>query len=357
MISVRQTAMSELLDSRCSICKRLDWQCSRCQTKDKATRAQRKREAAEAKIAAASSAEANIATASSQVTFTFDSSVVYVIPDDIAKMTREEVDHVLCSGPKLPSPIARRISAVPLPAKRRAAPKKQPRNETAVRSVADPIRQRLKQVLRSRNEADVPSVADPKKSLRQVLKSSPHDWKMTKVLRNGHCFFQSCVLALQKLNREGMPQSMQELRSLCSEKLREWKGIIPGGLSTDDGPLNPLNFIDGVAKVQVRRGEAEVDVSLEEYCQLLSTSLYGGSDEMTMIVQLFQVQIHLFHDESYRGGDPNPVQIFVVNPNLPLTHEVNSGNSIRSYNSNLLTVVGNICFRSKDLLALGDWTW
>lgn len=252
-------AKMELLDSRCEVCKPLWCQCSTCQGKDKLRKKQARQAAAAAKIAGAASA-----------------ALLPKVPEEGAAVTSVAVD------PK------------------------------------DAPKQRLRHVLNTPFVNVNPNDA-PKQSLRQVLKSSPHDWTMAKISRSGHCLFESIALAFKKLNRPDLPQTWQDLRSVCSKQLLEWKGIIPG-----------LPNHHGMANVKITRGEKEVHVTLEEYCKLIATSLYGGSDEITIIVQMFKVQIHVFHDESYTGGDPIPVERFMVNPELPETHEVNSGNSIQS---------------------------
>jgi hypothetical protein len=249
----------ELLDSRCEVCKPLWCQCSTCQVKDKLRKKQARQAAAAAKLAGANSP-----------------ALLPKVPEKGAGVTSVAVD------PK------------------------------------DAPKQSLKNIPKTALAAVNPKDA-PKQSLRHVLKSPPHDWKMTKIPRSGHCLFESIALAFKKLNRPDLPQTWQDLRSVCSKQLLKWKGVIPGL------PINP-----GMAKVQINRGEKEVDVTLEEYCNLIATSLYGGSDEIMIIVQMFKVQIHVFHDESYTGGDPIPVQIFMVNPEMPETHEVNLGNSMQS---------------------------
>ena len=309
----------ELLDSRCSVCTKMLCQCSKCALKDKMKKKQARQAAAVAKLA-----DPVVASTANHAEHPSGSSIVVVIPDHIAQLTDSEIDQVLGSSPLKASPTARRIPAVALP-------------------------QRLAQ-----NDAKVPSVAvnfkdakdAPKYNLRNILKSFPHDWKMTKIPRFGHCLFESIALAFRKLKRpDELPQTFQELRSVCSKQLLYWKGIIP-----NFGECNPLLFNDqGIAKVQINRGdEKEVDVTLQEYCELISTSLYGGFDEIMIIVQLFKVQIHVYHDQSYTGGEPAPVQIFMVDPTLPETHEVNSGNFLHINASEcclkLFHVHGFTCF-------------
>ena len=57
-----------------------------------------------------------------------------------------------------------------------------------------------------------------------------------------------------------------------------------------------------------------------------------------IIVNMFKVQIIVYHDASYTGGDPEPVQIHMVDSEKPATHEINSGNYIHSKRCTLLTI-------------------
>ncbi len=50
---------------------------------------------------------------------------------------------------------------------------------------------------------------------------------------------------------------------------------------------------------------------------------------MMMIVQMYKLQISVYHNESYSaGGNPEPVEIVRVNPRLPVSHEANAGKSM-----------------------------
>jgi hypothetical protein len=290
--NLSQTVNMELLDSRCSVCKGMSFQCSKCASKDKLQKKQARLAATAAKLAAP--AVARLAGPPS------GSSLVDVIPDDLAQLTDQEMDHILGkNSPLKATPTARCISAVALPA------------------------------TRSHKGDKVSSVAKdaPKVNLRNILKSPPHEWTMAKIPRLGHCLFESIAMAFRKLKRPELPQTMQELRTRCARQLLDWNGVIPGN------NIKLLEFSNGVARVQVVRGEKEVDVTLQEHCQLLATNLYGGYDEFMIIVQMYKVQIHVYHDESYKGGDSEPVSIHVVISELPANHDINSGNSIHSLNA------------------------
>lgn len=258
MLSKRHNLVKmELLDSRCSICKKKEWQCSKCQQQDKIKKQRAKKEAAAAKLALRTSPNPSASDAVPS-----GSSLVHVIPDHIAQLT----------GPEL-LPVAGSAEG------------------------------------------------SPKQSLRAILKASPHNWTMTKIKRNGHCLFASIALALKNLKRPELPTTIEALREACAKQLLQWKGIIPG-------LLDPL-FHDGITTVQLYRGEKEQTISLADYCQLIRESLYGGYDEIMMIVQMYKLQISVYHDETYNaGGNSGPVETFRVNPLLPVSHESNAGKSM-----------------------------
>ena len=280
--NLSQTVMMELLDSRCSVCENMLCQCSKCASKDKEKKKQARQAAAQAKLA-----HLVVAPSALLAGFPSDSSIAVLIPDHIAQLTHQEMNQVLGKSPLMASPNSRRIRPVALP--------KQTSKDA------------------------------PKPNLRSILKSPPHEWTLSKIPRYGHCLFESIALAFRKLKRPELPQTFQELRTRCAKQLFDWNGVIPGNC-----PFVSLQFSNGVARVQVKRGEKQVDVTLQQYCDLIKTNLYGGSDEMTIIVHMYKVQIHVYHDASYRGGDPEPVQIHTVNSELPANHEINSGNSIHS---------------------------
>jgi hypothetical protein len=109
------------------------------------------------------------------------------------------------------------------------------------------------------------------------------------------------------MNRPDLPQSWKNLRTACSKQLLEWRGVIPG-------LRKPMVEADGKVRIVVTRGESEGRVTLEQYCHQIETSLYGGTEELMLIAQMFNVRIHVFHNESYIGGDPFPIESFKVNP-------------------------------------------
>ena len=292
MLSKRHNLVKmELLDSRCSVCKTKDWQCSKCQQQDKLKKNQARKEAAAAKLA-----PRTIPIPSVSDPVPSGESLVHMIPDHIAQLTRPELLRAASGTSAIqPSPNAPRFRCVPAVSL--------PPSVDHGQSVAGSAE------------------GSPKQSLRAVLKASPHNWTMIKIKRDGHCLFASIALALKNLKRPELPTTVEALREACAKQLLQWKGIIPG-------LLDPL-FHDGITTVQLYRGEKEVTISLADYCELVRTSLYGGFDEIMMIVQMYKLQISIYHNENYRGGgNPEPVEIFRVNPMLPVTHEANAGNSM-----------------------------
>jgi hypothetical protein len=140
---------------------------------------------------------------------------------------------------------------------------------------------------------------------------------MSRIPRNGDCLFESFVLAFKLLKLPNMPTTQRELRSACAKKLLEWNGNIPN--------MPNLFDTDGFTMIKAIRGEpSESKVSLEEYCSLLETNLYGGFEEIMLIVQMFRLQVHLYEDSSYRGGSPVSVPIF-RNCELAEDHPDNAG--------------------------------
>ena len=170
---------------------------------------------------------------------------------------------------------------------------------------------------------DVPAgsvLAQPKISLRKVLKSAPHHWKFAKILRDGHCFFHSFVLALNNLKIPSCPTTSQQLREACAKQLHEWNGVIPG--------LRAQLFEDGQVLYQGIRGEKERLINIDEYCSLLRTSMYGGFEEMQMIAQMYKVQVFVY-SLSIGNTCENLVPLPILMDNdFPADHAKNAGNSV-----------------------------
>ncbi len=162
-----------------------------------------------------------------------------------------------------------------------------------------------------------PAVVVSKISLRTVLKSAKHNFIMKKIPRDGHCFFNSIVKGMIDLCIPSCPKTATELRAACAEQVLAWKGEIPGRMI-------PMFDECGKFIVQEARGLQEKSVNLEEYCTLLRTSLYGGLEEIMVIVQMYKLQIVFYSDDCYRGGDPVPEK-FLVNHALSEDAEENAG--------------------------------
>jgi hypothetical protein len=253
----------ELLDSRCSICRSKFHQCSACQKLDSKKKSDMRKQAAAAKAASA------------------------------PPPTVERLPIVAAPGPVSPEAIQGQASAPPSAVERLSI----------VAAAPGPVSPEAIQVPKSL-------------SLRSVLRSSPHNWLMCKILRNGHCLFTSIVLALNKLKVPSCPKTVLELRAACAAQLSEWGGDIPG--------MQFSLFDDGKALVQTARGEKEKWITLEEYCNLLRTSLYGGMEEMQMIVQMYRLQVFLYQADAYRGGNPIPLPI-LMNNEISIHDEMNAG--------------------------------
>jgi hypothetical protein len=255
----------ELLDSRCSICRSKLHQCSACQKVDSKKKSDRRKQAAAAKAAYAASPAV------------------------------ERLPLVAAPGPVSPEAIQGQASAAP------------------------PAVERLP-IVAAPEQVSPEAIQVPKSlSLRSVLRSSPHEWLMCKIPRNGHCLFSSFVLALNKLKIPSCPKTVSELRAACAAQLYEWRGDIPG--------MQFSMFGDGKALVQTFRGEKEKWMTLEEYCNLLRTSLYGGLEEMQMIVQMYRLQVFMYQADAYHGGNPIPMPILMHNE-LSVDDEMNAGSDV-----------------------------
>ena len=188
------------------------------------------------------------------------------------------------------------------------------------------------------------------KKLRAVLKSSPLNWKMAKIPRDGHCLFSSFVMAFKENPAlTSLPQTVKELRLACSKQLWQWNGIIPN-LYAAEG--NSTLFDDyGNTRVQNHRGDALVTVNLQQYCSALEDYLYGGFEEIMLIVQMYKLQVHVYSQQFYRGGNPIPV-VVSLNPTLPPDAAENAGNNRHNNEMLLLSFAFLILScRSTNLLA------
>jgi hypothetical protein len=173
------------------------------------------------------------------------------------------------------------------------------------------------------------AVVVPKIKLRHVLKSAKHNWMIKKVDRDGHCFFRSIVKGMIDHRIPSCPKTPEELRAACADQILAWNGVIPGR------PNAPMIEKNGKIRVQQARGAPEKFYTLEQYCNLVSSSLYGGFDEMFVIVQMYKLQIFVYSDDCYRGGDPEPQKI-LLDCNLTEDAEENAGETNISVLSQLL---------------------
>jgi hypothetical protein len=134
--------------------------------------------------------------------------------------------------------------------------------------------------------------------------------------------FRSFVLAMNKLKIPSCPKSVPELRAACAAQLSEWEGNIPG--------MPYSLFQDGKTLFQRVRGEKEKWITLEEYCDLLRTSLYGGLEEMKLIIEMYKLQVCVYQADSYQGGEPIP-ELFLRNQELSEDDKFNAGDDFVFY--------------------------
>lgn len=269
-------------------------------------------------------------------------SRVYVIPNHIAQLTDEELDFVFQKQPgasffiiyttkhnsyillsphqphafsDIPSPTSRPIVPVKLDATEKAS-----RSKKSLAKSFDCVDSTV--VFDVSSSAESPDISPPvaKISLRIVLKSAPHNWTFEKIPRDGHCLFHSFVLALNNLNIPSCPKTYRELREACAKQLSEWNGFIPG--------LREQLFQEGKVLYQDIRGEKERLITLKEYCSLLRRNMYGGLEEIQLMVQMYKVQVFVYSSSvGTTSENPYPLPV-LMNNDFPPDHEKNAGNTV-----------------------------
>ena len=198
----------------------------------------------------------------------------------------------------MPSPTTRNVVAVKLPVAQGHGSKKR-------------VSQKL-----FHDPASVPSAAQPtlkqaQKTIRSKLKAS--GWTIVPIPRDGHCFFESFVRAL-KIYRPELQMTMSQLRLACADKMRELKGAVPNLKMFEEDEFGVL--------LQKKRGHAETKVTLEEYCELLKESLYGGMEEIVLLANMYKLKVTVY-DSQNCNGEP---QSYLQNSDLPADHPENAGN-------------------------------
>jgi hypothetical protein len=365
----------ELLDSRCSVCKGKSFQCSECQSKDKEKKKKARQDAAAAK---ALPAVARLAGRPS------DKSMVDMIPDAIVQMTPQEMDLILGkNSPVKATPPARRISAVALPQKRPVVSKSSQKGADVSSVVVAPVfddndpspegivvdrscfedtllraldyveptpasaasaasaaagvsssaaRPKTRKVaaVKLPDAKDVSAAAaaaaaaaaetaSRNKRLRSELKAK--GWVIVRILKNGHCLFESIARAF-KIYRPELQLSMFQIRLALAKKMKELKGVIP------NFPIQMFEENESgelFAKIKLHRDdEVETNVSLDEYCDLLCSSLYGGQEEIVLLANMYKLKLTVYdQQQSLDGSEP---QTYLQNFLLPADHPDNAGN-------------------------------
>ena len=270
----------ELLDSRCFVCKESLYQCTQCKKEDmsrrKAARLQKQALAAAAKPVPAAE------------------KLVPAPPLDDSDSDRDlqvSAEYARVGLAILNSTSQKRVRNLAFPAPVTAPPPA----TLATTSFA--------------------SSAAPAKTLRDVLKAAPRNWTLPKVLRNGHCLFLSFVRAFTFLADKDLPKTQEDLREACANQLLQWEGNIP---------THQTLFHEGKCLLQKYSNDKEEWVSLEQYCDLLRTNLFGGMEEIALIVQMYKLQVFLFTEDDYKGGEPEPIKVLLF-PQLPENDPSNEG--------------------------------
>jgi hypothetical protein len=285
----------ELLDSRCSECRQKYCQCSNCQKADSQRRMNARKEAAAAKQRTA------------------------------APLLRTEFDPSPAPAPVLALVPAPSTAPSPAPAPNSIihkldATEKASRSKKSLAKSFDSVDSTAVFDVSSTAESPDTSPTAAKISLRIALKSAPHNWTFEKIPRDGHCLFHSFVLALNNLNIPSCPKTYRELREACAKQLSEWNGFIPG--------LREQLFQEGKVLYQDIRGEKERLITLKEYCSLLRRNMYGGLEEIQLMVQMYKVQVFVYSSSvGTTSENPYPLPV-LMNNDFPPDHEKNAGNTV-----------------------------
>jgi hypothetical protein len=166
------------------------------------------------------------------------------------------------------------------------------------------------------------ATASRNKRLRRELKA--RGWVILRIQRNGHCLFESIARAF-KIYRPELQLSMFQTRWALADKMKELKGVIP------NFPIQMFAENESkelVAKIQLHRNDkVETIVTLDQYCDLLGSSLYGGQEEMVLLANMYKLKLTVYdQQQSLDGSDP---QTFLQNFLLAEDHPDNAGNMSR----------------------------
>ena len=156
------------------------------------------------------------------------------------------------------------------------------------------------------------------KRLRTALKAS--GWSIVRIPKNGHCLFESIARAF-KIFRPELQLSMFQIRWALADKMKELKGVIP------NFPIQMFEKNESgelIAKIKMHRDdEDETNVSLDEYCDLLGSSLYGGQEEIVLLANMYKLKLTVYdQQQSFDGLEP---QTYLQNCNVPADHPDNAG--------------------------------
>jgi len=202
----------------------------------------------------------------------------------------------------IPSPKTRKVAAVKLPSD---IPSPKTRRVAAVKL---PDAKDVSAETASRN-----------KRLRSELKAK--GWVICRIPKNGHCLFESIARAF-KIFRPELQLSMFQIRCALADKLKELKGVIP------NFPIQMFEENESgelIAKIKLYNDDdVETIVSLDQYCDLLGSSLYGGQEEIVLLANMYKLKLTVYdQQQSLDGSEP---QTFLQNFLLPADHPDNAGN-------------------------------
>jgi hypothetical protein len=133
--------------------------------------------------------------------------------------------------------------------------------------------------------------------------------------------------------------------------LSEWKGVIPGlreQIVDEDGTI----LYQAMRSTQETKCQ-EKRITVKQYCSLLRKDMYGGMEEIQLIVQMYKVQVFVYSVAAgTKSHDLVPFPI-LMNNDLSPDHEENAGNTLSQLLARKSFLITS--FRSENSLAFGVW--
>jgi len=276
--------MSELMDSRCKLCKTKDFQCASCQSADKAKKAALRKQRKDSKASATASL----------TNFT----IVLVV--DGAQLDPFLVATSDTSG-LLSAISARLASNIANPEFLNSSGTWSALNDTVTFAELLPLQSTLS-IRAKPEEAYVEDPHRPERAakharLLKFMKSL--GWNVSKIPRDGDCLFASLLAGLKLIcnDFERKKMSVQALRESCAVHLLwDLSGIGPG-VPAQIFEKEDNGTADGVMvarNLRLKTGAPPETLTLDEYCDLIQKHLYGGELEIAVIAHLFRLNVSVY---------------------------------------------------------------